>query len=131
MDEGEYGNKGSAEWQALNGKQSKEDKKFEKGLFARVDNELTAEGGPYELKAPKGRRYINTGLDDKGILVYAPSVEDLDHAKNVAKHFGLKCEINSVPGNQGTKTAYKAVIVIPEDLYEETPEETKARLAKK
>jgi len=125
-----YGNRGSKRWKSLSNKQSKEDKEFEDGLFARVDNELTAESGPYEIKGSGMRRYKKTGLTYDGIEAYAPSQDKLAFVKTVADHFGLGYRDYKVPGNEGTETAWAGVVIIPEDLYEETPEETAARLSK-
>lgn len=118
---------------------SKKQKEEENTLWDRVYSELasgkdTAVEGPHKIKAGKSDRYRYDDqifIPSDGIGVHVETKDDLKFAKKVADHFGLKFKSYSEPCNQGTKTAWAGVIIIPEDMYEETPEETKARLAKK
>lgn len=129
LGEASYGNKGNSAWRSKSNKASKEDKEFENSLFARVDNELRAYGKHYEMPN-QGHRYTNTGIGRDGIEIYGASEEDFDFAKQVANHFGLDFRIYKTPGNAGTKTALTGVVIIPEEMYDEKPEETAARLGK-
>ena len=131
LQEGAYGNKGAQEWQDLPNKKSKQDKEEEESLWDRVYAELATENGPYEIKAPKWSRYEKVFQDPDGIGVHAADVKDLDFAQQVADYFGLEIKKVREPGNAGTETAWKGVILIPEDMVDETPEETEARLGKK
>lgn len=120
------------DWKKMNGRQSKEDKELEDELFDRVLSELspgkdTVVEGPYILN---GKRYKDVFVFDDGIGVYAPDEESLSFAKEVADYFGLKCKTMPVAGNKGTKTAWAAKIYIPEDLYDETSEETEKRMGR-
>ena len=110
-------------------------KEQRKGLWDRVYSELstgvdTAVEGPHKIKAGKNERYDDLFIPSNGIGVYAPTEDRLSFAKKVADYFGLDCKISAVPGNADTETAFKAVIVIPDSLVDETEEQTKARLNK-
>ena len=128
IQEGEYGNKGNDEWQALDNKQSKEDKEEEDTLWDRVYSELATDL-PHTLDAPRGSRYERMFIAPDGLGVYVEKEENLEFARTVAEHFGLNFRNYDVPNNEGTLTAIAGVVVIPEELYDETSEETAARLA--
>lgn len=88
-------------------------------LSATTDNEGTGKDVDKKMKAKRGERYEHvypSSIYDYGLVVYAPTIEDFNFAKKVAKRYGCiyKEPKVSVGMSRNSYYKYEMTIIVPE-----------------
>lgn len=98
---------------------SGEDLTFWDKVYSELDGNLSNDNDYKKLREVPAKtkdRYEEISTDGDGnVVVFAPERNMFAHAKKVAEHYGLKCNIKTTNGFNDPNKAFQCTVIIPED----------------